>query len=1330
MEDFTIPRDPNKNYNPSAGEDKKDEVKDFVCKHFREVNDGPFFNKTDGPITKENGSVIKKDDLNFKGHIRIQQRAVFSGKILSFGCSLCKNNLTFSPNDLLKHFRAVHKGSLPTYPCDLCDFVTNEFPALQRHRIEHRNTLVTCELCNDHVQYSLLLLTRHYMMCHSINGEFKCDWCEFTTVDAGTFVQHIHHHNESHWKCTICRHISLNEEDHQSHIKAHSGTFTFTCQICGFGTAECEHLKKHTSTVHKEEAARKNALKAVEDCSSSANSSTNMKLYKKISVSQETQGMSKLISPPGTVSNENGRVTKQELPLEEIHHLIDGTVGQRDNKSWSFHNEEHSTPVMLQECENANNSDTGSNPSTNGLTVLMVKNKISLPPNCTTKMMGFKIVDGKKHLVLKVIPTAKQDVSSQNHSLIDGVGSVVSNPVVAKRIDFIEKKQYSECKGSTSKCLAISPKNGSCIQMDRNDIMAVKVKIEEEETSVCTVNSIPHSEQTNLLQNRSYPVANNSTYSHFRSVSTEEGDVPNANNSDAGSFKCDGTNYGSKVTYAKTACEDTITCQPPLIAAHKTLFPKTVFRETVECKGATDELSLSDGFGRLWKKCKGKSVTNTLYIDSSCQISLENNDGTSIENRSKNGLQVVKHSKSPSQLSQNVSLSSRVDALGAGKCEPKTSNQEVFTFHNYSKEIFRSSPCNSQNPPCNREYSGHKEKSDSPENTTPITDEEIEVDECIGNSDLLTEENGDSVIQDLNIIKIEEDGIPISSKQTEAKTSLLSMESFVKEHSNAIITQQLNKERTGFSNPSNAFLKQGEKSLNILQLPCAGRPSLILKAAEKACPMPVQVKATPNFKLITSTPNSQIRLSKMKQELSNSSNITSVTVTPKAKIVGVAARNPQATENGTTVLSAVHSGGGTSSNHYIINSPGFKGPVLLSRTLHGTPTNTVVKAKPTCYFVQRSVPFVQNPSTSSFKLPGPQLPVISQPVLAGTFAEKASTPQTSRQAYLLRYISPSKSGLLENKQEAKNQTIWSQTSEYSGNKVIFKFISPTAHLNSAVAPTSSNQPLILATRPQGQCFLVSTNKTNPTSCEVKKLLCVQNDQQKHQKEPSVSQLQINGDLQACETNSLLLAPRRIRQRKRHRKALFDDLPAALHKVRRLSNKELTDKETVLWTPVGKEVERTLRLAPFSTAQQIKYPCRYQPVVVLNHPDADIPEVTNIMKAVNRYKGAITKVALSQKTVQALSEFSDLVNNCSPSNGDFSTPRPVLSSVRERFLLKLKLRKKNRKKYEVVKTLSVCGQNSVVFDCWFCGRLFNNQEDWIGHGQRHLMEATRDWHKLS
>ncbi|XP_008284738.1 zinc finger protein 518A [Stegastes partitus] len=313
-----------------------------------------------------------------------------------------------------------------------------------------------------------------------------------------------------------------------------------------------------------------------------------------------------------------------------------------------------------------------------------------------------------------------------------------------------------------------------------------------------------------------------------------------------------------------------------------------------------------------------------------------------------------------------------------------------------------------------------------------------------------------------------------------------------------------------------------------------------------------------------------------------------------------------------------------------------------------------------------------------------------------------------------------------------------QNNESSGNKVIFKIVTPTGSLLTSGAPTSSSQPLFLATRPQTQCFLVSSNKSNPTATNgLKKLVTIQNTAEKGAKELCVSPSRMNVKVQSCEAEKPILAPRPVRppsQRKRRRKALFDELPATVHKARRLSNKVPIEKETtVLWKPVAKEVERTLRLAPLSSVQQFKCPRRYQPVVVLNHPDADIPEVANIMRVVNRYKGAVTKVSLSQKTMQALSELGPLGKNSltkgATSHSDDPRPRPVQSSVRERFLLKLKLRKKSKKKYEVVETLSGCRQEPVVFDCWFCGRLFHSQEDWIGHGQRHLMEATRDWNKL-
>ncbi|KAL7856956.1 hypothetical protein SRHO_G00158550, partial [Serrasalmus rhombeus] len=247
-----------------------------------------------------------------KSPCKMQQGAIFSGKILSFCCSECKGDTTYSPNDLLKHFQGAHKGTLPTYPCDLCTFVTNEFSSLQRHRIGHRDTLVTCEICNDGVQYSLLLLTRHFIMCHSCNGLFRCKKCDFSTRDAGTFVQHIHHHNEGSHKCVRCPPMSPTQG------KVLSGTFPFTCQFCGYGAARREYLNKHLTVAHGDEMDRTNRWKATED--SGVNNSGLKLLLKKSPAggSRESQWMSKLNSLPGVgLLDHNGRLFNPEKTLEE-----------------------------------------------------------------------------------------------------------------------------------------------------------------------------------------------------------------------------------------------------------------------------------------------------------------------------------------------------------------------------------------------------------------------------------------------------------------------------------------------------------------------------------------------------------------------------------------------------------------------------------------------------------------------------------------------------------------------------------------------------------------------------------------------------------------------------------------------------------------------------------------------------------------------------------------------------------------------------------------------------------------------------------------------------
>ncbi|XP_068423823.1 uncharacterized protein [Clinocottus analis] len=156
-----------------------------------------------------------------------------------------------------------------------------------------------------------------------------------------------------------------------------------------------------------------------------------------------------------------------------------------------------------------------------------------------------------------------------------------------------------------------------------------------------------------------------------------------------------------------------------------------------------------------------------------------------------------------------------------------------------------------------------------------------------------------------------------------------------------------------------------------------------------------------------------------------------------------------------------------------------------------------------------------------------------------------------------------------------------------------------------------------------------------------------------------------------------------------------------------------------WHPLPKHLERTLKLVAINPSQPVKRPAGDQPVVVLNHPDACIPEVARIMEVINRYRGEVQKVVLSQRTASVLSA------TCVKASDPADSAARAKSAVQERFLLKLKLRRLSRKKYEVVDVASPAREEeaatAAMFRCWFCGRLFACREKWTAHRQQHLME---------
>ncbi|RXN32452.1 zinc finger protein 518A-like [Labeo rohita] len=1356
---------------------------------------------------------------------KMQQGAIFSGKILSFCCSECKDDTTYSPNDLLKHFQGTHKGTLPTYPCDLCLFVTNEFSSLQRHRIGHRNTLVTCEICNDGVQYSLLLLTRHFTSCHSRNGQFRCKKCEFSTRDAGTFVQHIHHHNERNHKCP---HGSPTQGELQ---RGHSGTFPFSCQICGYSAARREYLNKHLTVAHGED------------------SSSGLKLLLKksppVGASRDSQWMSKLNSIPGVgLLDHNGRLFNPEKTLEETQQFLERAVGvKKENIKWTksplksepqtLHLIPSTTPQpKLQEHEISPGSPGLLNSTnSNGLTVLMVKNKISIPPNCTTKVLGFKMVDGKKHLVLKVIPT-KQEDSTDNEVSDSHMGD-------------------DEDKITSSPCSSSSPSIGSLLSLESgesNEISSIKDEsqevenlplIEEHKVSFESAskagqvnnedNEVSHSVKVLSTASKDAVLSNGSSSPHLHEVSSEKCStddiqtactlqVSTSELSSTDSETTDSSKYeatasapvmnepsGSQSSADETTCPDAVSdskSNPEMSVEGKStstdnLKSKLQSKRTV---AAFSEESL------IQEPCE-KSIEPNSPVESTIfdLVVKEGQDSDKVETLCK-ATDTAKVGESSQCYSNAHSDSSETPASDSivGKSSEVTKNetteanaqnetsksaeakdhntdvennfvnspsQEVFSFHNYSKDTSGSSPdsllpeedspqgleeeeCEedfgdwsltlpaSPPLPSEEDSKGVANESDlvseSGEKTLErVSDSDIEVDECIATvDDPLIPVLPEKAVCSSAPEKKQEGNTSASENTAPSLNNAAVLGKILEKHSDAIISQQLEKERMRSSATAQETVRPTKTTLRILQTP-EGKQQMFLQTTDTPYPVPVQLKSGAGFKLITKSCSPKINVSYVKPGIEMASKSTGVALTLNGGRIGMSAQSANLETKGQPSAQTAPSG-----NRYFVNASALKTSLLLSGAVKSSSGEQVTNVPQTCYLVQRPLPVTpvsSESSGSSSKTVLATRPVLAMPVNA---ADKTSPLQAGRQAYLVRYISPAKSGILLNNSDGKTLNQGKQVNEAGKNRVFLKILrgpNGTRFLSTAPYTTAKKSVYLATSSLQSPCLLMSSNKSLTsmsaglqTSTNSQGLVhkLIPASQLKHILPQSNIQIKSRADRDVALQKSPLV-PCCIRprsQRKRRRKALFEEMLESSSKMRRISSKSSIEKDaTSIWEPAAKDVVRTLRLCPFSPLQEIKCPRRNQPVVVLNHPDADIPEVASIMRSVNKYKGEVLKVALSQNTVKALSESPRTLSKQNASSGERS--RPVGGAVQERFILKLKLKKTSRNKYEVVRSSSAGSEQQPTFCCWFCGRVFNNQEDWIGHGQRHLMEATRDWNKL-
>lgn len=226
---------------------------------------------------------------------------------------------------------------------------------------------------------------------------FPCDTSGFSTSVFSTLRHHRIMHENCSFTCEVC-----NDNVQQ--------TFPQVSQHC--------HEENISNVEFKSEAAGEEQKRLVGPCrhrwsrrnwwrKREPGTTPDNKLshrFKFLLPKPEAQWTSPVlpISAPGLLDN-RGVLLDAEKTLQETQQFLERTISA--GKKW---------PVFFKTELDQTKPRERRHPDL--ITGLMEKNNISVPPDCTTKVLGFKMVDGKKHLILKVIPSNKRDASAPRKS--------------------------------------------------------------------------------------------------------------------------------------------------------------------------------------------------------------------------------------------------------------------------------------------------------------------------------------------------------------------------------------------------------------------------------------------------------------------------------------------------------------------------------------------------------------------------------------------------------------------------------------------------------------------------------------------------------------------------------------------------------------------------------------------------------------------------------------------------------------------------------------------------------------------------------------------------
>ncbi|XP_075072273.1 zinc finger protein 518A [Mixophyes fleayi] len=1262
--------------------------------------------------------------------------ANIAAKVLHFFCQKCKNGIRYSPNDLQKHFLICHNGELPLYPCEMCNFSASDFQEFKEHRKTHRSTLVKCEICNNDYLYTLLGLTKHFTVMHCINGHFNCSKCRFSTRDVGTFVQHIHRHNGIEYACQKCNHISFSKIEFQRHLQGHSTLLPFSCQYCNYSAMRKDFIVKHVLARHREHVHARDDH--VLDNSKAQMLQTNAGLKQKPQTdTQENSlwrqggnhpGVERAADRVDSTSGYPYKSTDKNQSLKDFSgYNIDSEQSLNDGVSSvttiKCNKEEAITQGNMGLLQNA----------VHGPTVLMVKNnKITVPANYSATFVGYKMVNGKQNLVIKLLPSNKQSTNTSQPSprpsnSLPRFSQGSSHGSYGASPNTIDNRLNPPYRLPSTQASTVEKQAGS-LRSITSALGSLIARRNESASKLGAANRQPFLEPLQKSVN-SLSMPNSSSGSDFVRKIKEEPEEYNINEQQF--FDSDHNYKSSNDGMNSTPGSSSLSVDPTTGFLYRP-------RPSSESSGPTSV-----------KQLYSKDL-NSSMLHASTASGLGNFSCTSPNFMSKNEFAVRnlqmndRLSRSLENKSDNIAFMPRITSvfsLQNRPSDPKTVAKNTY-LHNMLQDNKRVNDklCIAKTP------NSHTSSNTFPFTRQPMSNPGTKFDNRLPNG---------NVISSAVFMKQEPE-----SSLSGMKTSLPSRVSeLLKTHSDAIVSQQLAKDKMYSISKSSS----GPTSFQLFHNPQLSGMSqantVLYPPGSNRFVLPIVPNNQAGLKMVSSQTNAPSTATFSTSNRFNSP----VMLNTKPGMVLTIANGPfgtirNVTNGGSQVMGAMNNLGkmalprlqrppvphvlkpnlGASSNNVSANiisgsAVGSKLPINLN-VLQYCINSDASRATGNMEANKQQESLQKQPVYAVFP-DGKQAVLLNYvlPKTASANAQKAvqlnrmnqkllpKKPDDAQQAAFLR--SKNQAGVSAS---IKVEDI-NALEGYGGNTPSSK-VTNSDYLRSRPTErkpylrSSSNASLA-----EESLYSTSDDKTlsqlSAAHSKMPKLKCKQGNLSTSNSKNKNWKRKTSADSSSYEADFEFKTKKKVSE-------YLQEVPRKKMLHRKCKAKSYTSEveslpEMATQTP-PKDFVRTLRLYPFSSNQLIKYPLRNQPVVVLNHPDADGPEVINVMRTISKFNGHVLKVSLSKRTIEALLE-SKLLNSADSAGRRHRRSKPV-SPVKERFVLKLTLKKTSKNNYKIVKN-TPANKLQTKFSCWFCGRIFDNQDEWVGHGQRHLMEATKDWNTL-